>query len=177
MNRTDKNNRSLRNSRKITLQNRMFGEKRRNAFSELVKQEVHFLDLETSVAIWDVLITSHKLVPSPYNSYFQFDVEDNFESYVRKVETVLADFGKSNGFCFTYYWRSTGVAMLDAMDLCNNLNAILFSHNDEISFFNANLNKAILLLGDRIGSGDKLNELSISILGEAWVKKWKEGTK
>lgn len=171
-----KTNKAIRNAKKITLQNRLRGKKRRNVLNELLKRDVSFLELEASLAIWSEIERKHLSRSTPYNGYVHFEVEDNFESYIRKMEAVLTNFGDSNGFCFMSDWESTGVAILDTMDLSDNLNAILLSHNDEISFFNADLNKAILFLGERTGSGDKLNELAVSVLGADWIEKWKKGS-
>lgn len=177
MNSLAQNDKTLRKSKKIALQNRMLGKKRRAALIQLLKKDVVFLELETSLSIWAEIERKHISGTTPYNGYVQIEVQDDFETYIQKMESVLLEFGELSGFCFTSNWKSTGVAILDSADLSDDLNSILLSNNDEVSFFNAELNKAILFFGDRSGSADKLNELSVSVLGADWVRKWEKGSK
>jgi len=176
MNSSDQHDRALRESKKIMLQNRLRGKGKRSALAKLIKRNATFLELEASLAIWAEIERKHLWHPTPYNGYVQIDVKDDCESYVGIMETVLAEVGELGGFCFTPDWKSTGVVIMDSIDLGTDLNSILRSNDDEVSFFSAGLEKAILFVGERTGSGDKLYELSVSVLGDDWVRRWKDAT-
>ena len=166
-------------ARKIFLQarnnNEALKDKFRTRWSKLTGTECEFLDLETSLAIWDVALRSGVAGKGSYSlntEEFEGEAADDVESISRRIEVI----DSINGFCLTYFWRQTGAILTDLKTLTKNFNALMLLCEDEINFYSSDFKKALPIEGDRSGSGDRLNYLSVSVSGD-WVNPWQESSK
>ena len=167
-------------ARKILLQaqnqNTALQDRFRPKWRELAESECEFLDLETSLALWDVALHSsvarkewsHCLKTEVFEREVVPDVED--------ISRRISAFENINGFCLTYFWRKTGAILTDLHSLAKNFNELMFLCEDEINFYSSDFKKALLIEGDRTGSGDRLNYLSVSVSGD-WINAWQESSK
>ena len=166
-------------ARKILLQaqnkNKALQDKFRPKWNALTEAECEFLDLETSLALWDVAIHSYvarkEWSHSIHTEEFERDLMPDVEDISRRIST----FENINGFCLTYFWRKTGAIITDLHSISKNFNELMFLCEDEINFYSSDFKKALLIEGDRTGSGDHLNYLSVSVSGD-WVNAWQESS-
>jgi len=142
----------------------------------MIKSEA-FLDSETTLAIWAKANQKGFWNPSyPYSNFTSLSVESDYNEYLENFAEIFADVSDFEGFCFPLDWAFTGAIVVELDELMRHLNAYMFSFEDEMRFFSTDFTKAIILQGDRSGSGEKLNELSVSVSGTDWLGKWKKGS-
>lgn len=129
-----------------------------------------FLDLETSVSLWDKLAHSG-LAHKSRSSFSTNEFTGRVSESLPLISKFLSQYGSLYGFAFTYFWRNTGAMIIDIKSFQSNFNEQLFLLEDEITFVCPDFKKAIIIEGDRSGSGELLNYLSVSVAGdlrEAW---------
>ena len=168
-------------ARKTLLQaqnkNKALKDKFRPRWNELTETECEFLDLETSLALWDAAISAHVVrkewsFSSLHSEEFTNDVMSDIDDVCRRISL----FDDVDGFCITYFWRKTGAILTNLSSITKNLNDLMFMCEDEIRFYSHDFKKALILEGDRTGSGDRLNYLSVSVSGD-WINAWQESSK
>lgn len=158
-------------AKKLSLQNRLEAKKRQKQIINSFGDDFTFFDAQTTLGIWFALNKKKLWNADQRNSGFKIHVvqEDfiqvlqNFSNYFKKVESVI-------GFCFPLDWAVTCAFTLSLDDLMDNLEKFMFDFDDEIRFYSPDLEKAIILKGERFGVEDKFFELSISVFGEEWTK-------
>jgi hypothetical protein len=167
-------------ARKILLQAQNKNKALRDRFcptwNEFAENECEFLDLETSLALWDVAI--HSGVARKEWSHFIHteEFERDLRAHVEDISRRISTFENIDGFCLTYFWRKTGAILTDLHSITKNFNELMFLCEDEINFYSSDFKKALLIEGDRSGSGDRLNYLSVSVSGD-WITAWQESSK
>jgi len=159
----------IRNARKLMLQNRARGKKKRKEIETLFGQSIQFLDMEHSLALHYELDCRQISNPTKRFGFRNESIENDFELILSELAKALETKIGTSLFVFSYDWKMTGVAILSAKELARELSAFMYYSNDLISIYNSELTKALILDGDRTGTGDNLNQLEISILGQEWI--------
>ena len=167
-------------ARKTLLQarnkNEALKDKFRPRWNELTETQCEFLDLETSLALWHVALKSGIVVKEWSRSLHTEEFEKHLMPEVEDIGRRISTFEDVEGFCFTYFWRQTGAMLANLSSITKNFNELMFMCEDEIWFYSSDFKKALILEGDRTGSGDRLNNLSVSVSGD-WINAWQESSK
>lgn len=164
-----------RTAKKLALQNRLAAKKRHASLVDSFGHKFEFLDAETTLALW--FSVSNKWNPDfPYSGFVSCKVEQDFSGYLARFSDCFTNINSLFGFCFPLDWAVTGAFIIDLHELMKNLDGYMFDFDDEMRFFSPDLTKAIILKGERSGMGDLLCELSVSVLGADWIKKWTNGS-
>jgi len=166
----DKTNLAVRTARKIHIQNATAGKRKRDVYNSVLDGEVSFLELDSSISLQNELANKHLTVPTVYNQFSTFEILENFGAKLQLIGSHIAHLEEFSSFCFFYDWKCVGAAIIDSRKLGNMLSELMFESQDEIAIYSPELNKAVLLTGDRTGTGDILNQLSISIFGADWQR-------
>lgn len=168
--------------KKLVIKHRMNRKKQRNILNnewrKISGAELSFLELEPTLAIWSHLRSRHILCEnSIIKKFVSDDIREDVMLYLNEFAHILARFGAVYGICFAYQWDVTGAFLINLKEVAENLNDFMFICEDEVKFYSADFTKAILLSGDRTGTGDQLNELKVSVLGADWGNVWKSHMK
>lgn len=167
-----------RTAKKLALQNRLAAKKRQAALVNDFGAKFNFLDAETTIAIKFATSGNGLWNPNfPYSGFKPYSVEQDFSGYLTRFSRCFTNIDNLSGFCFPLDWAVTGAFIIELNELMKNLDSYMFDFDDKMRFFSPDLTKAIILEGNRSGTGDQLNELSVSVLGEDWIEKWRKGTK
>ena len=167
-------------ARKALLQARNKNEALKDRFrprwNELTETECEFLDLETSLALWDAALNRGVVRKEWSRSLHTEEFEKHLMPEAKTIGRRISTFEDISGFCFTYFWRQTGAMLVNLSSITKNFNELMFTCEDEIWFYSSDFKKALILEGDRSGSGDRLNYLSVSLSGD-WINAWQESSK
>lgn len=138
-------------------------------FDQLIFEDLCFLNIETSIAI---LIEARqagltKFTNSAPRQKWQHKIyTSRFDEFFNKLETQTQKTENGYGYLFLYDWELTGALIFSSDVFYKNLSDILYSCEDSLSYYSSDLSTALLINGDRSGSGDVLNNLEISALGQ-----------
>lgn len=165
-------------AKKNALQSRIATKKRHASLENGFGNKFEFLDAEATLAVWFEVNKKGLWNPNyPYSNFESYNVKKDFTDYLTHFSGKFENIKNFFGFCFPLDWAVTGAIILELDELMNNLDFYMFDFDDEMRFFSPDFNKAIILEGERSGSGDKLNELSVSVLGAEWIGMWEKGPK
>ena len=106
-------------ARKTLLQAQNKNKALRNTFrpkwNEFAESECEFLDLETSMALWDVALHGHVARKEWSHSLHTEEFESDLMSDVEEISRRISTFDNIDGFCLTYFWRKTGAILTDCL--------------------------------------------------------------
>ena len=169
---TENRNKILDVAKRIKLQARFNNRNEQERIRKTIGDKISFLDPETTLALFNQINSSHIWHSSgQYSKFTSIEFEESFGDKLETIAKSFSDFSKTAGYCFPLNWFSSGVIIIELSELMNRLNDYMFAFDDEIKFYTSDLTKVMHLTGDRSGTWDQLNELSISVLGADWVKK------
>ena len=154
------------------LKNKQSKDRIANEWKDVTGTYCQFLDLETSVALRNHAANFGFMYKSNYNyltKEFEGIVSDNLPAIITDLENIDTD----KCFLFHYSWQHTGVIVASMDAILLDLNRTLFFLEDELILVSSDFKKALIFDGDRTGSGDLLNYLSVSIAGD-WQIIWRD---
>ena len=167
--------RAERKAKKLVIQSRGAAKKRRaklkGKWLEVSGNEFSFLDLETSLAVWTDSqrrrVAAHPEEVASTVSEASSSLEQ-FSKFLSEIEIV-------HGFCFAYGWERTGAFIINVKGIADHLSELMFMFEDELEFYSHDFTRAFALSGDRTGTGENLNSLSVGVKGADWDEKWEKG--
>lgn len=163
---------ALNVAKRVKLQTRLKTRKEQEKFTKVFGEKISFLDPETSLALYNKINACHIWHSNfHYSNFASIEFEDNFREKLEIISFCFSDTPETTGYCFPLGWSTSGAILIELSELMIKLNEYMFAFNDELKFYTPDFNKVIHLTGDRSGSWDRLNELSISVLGADWVKR------
>ncbi len=163
---------AVNTAKRVKLQTRLKTRSEQEKLEKVFGKKISFLDQETSLALYNKINASH-LWHSKfcYSNFTTIEFEENFGTKLEMIAQCFSDNPETTGYCFPLSWSSSGAILIELSELISRLNEHMFAFNDELRFYTPDLTKVIHLTGERTGSWDQLNELSISVLGADWVRK------
>ncbi len=160
-------------AKKVSLQRRLqeksIREQKRLRFVELGIKDLYFLDVETSIAIFIKAKQAGltKLMNFAPNQKWQHKTyTTQFNELFHKIEMQTEKVESDYGYLFLYDWELTGALIFNSKTLYKSLNEILYHCEDDLIYYSSDLSAAILINGDRTGTGDYLNYLEVSALNQ-----------
>lgn len=170
----DEGERLQRKEKLVIIQSRNKAKNRRTDINGLLSAEGHsrlsFIGRDETFSLRSKFEDMHVL--SELNEIS--DTTEKSAALLDCFSSFLSNLDEVEGVCFAYDWRNIGAFHIDTKSVFETLSALMLVLEDELDYCSHDFTGAFQLNGDRTGSGDRLNSLSVKILGSRWCEIWRE---